>query len=148
MSRTMTHALMAAAAATFMLSAVPGAAFAQDATGVWSTEGNKGRVRVSKCGDGICGTLISLAEPNDPNGQPKKDARNEDASKRNRPLVGVPILQSMKPDQQNRWKGSIYNAEDGKTYTAYFTLQGDSAKVEGCVLGGMICKTQNWTRAR
>ncbi len=147
MTRTATTMLMAAAAA-LMIGAGAGSALAQDATGVWSTDGNKGRVRVAKCGDGICGTLISLAEPNDTNGQPKKDAKNEDASKRNRPLIGVSILQSMKPDQPNRWKGSIYNAEDGKTYTAYFTLQGDSAKVEGCVLGGVICKAQSWTRAR
>jgi uncharacterized protein (DUF2147 family) len=117
--------------------------------GMWLTDGAKGRVRISRCGDALCGDLAWLREPMDETGQPKKDKHNADATKRGRPLVGVPILLSMKRDGDRRWTGSIYNAEDGKTYTAYLTMESDAQlRVEGCVLGGMICRKQTWTRAR
>ena len=55
----------------------------------------------------------------------------------------------MKPDGANSWKGKVYNAEDGKTYTGVMTLVNDNAlKLEGCVLGGLICKGETWKRAR
>jgi uncharacterized protein (DUF2147 family) len=42
----------------------------------------------------------------------------------------------------------VYNAEDGKTYSGSLTLQdGNTIKLEGCVLGGLICKAQTWKRA-
>lgn len=126
-----------------------GMASANDPLGQWTTENGKGRVRITNCGAALCGTLAWLSEPNDAEGKPKKDIHNVDESKRSRPMLGVPILLSMTKDGDKRWKGNIYNAEDGKTYTAYLTPESDSAlKVEGCVLGGLICKTQNWTRAR
>jgi uncharacterized protein (DUF2147 family) len=117
--------------------------------GMWLTDGSKGRVRISRCGDALCGDLAWLREPLDESGQPKKDRHNADATKRGRPLIGVPILMSMKRDGERRWTGSIYNAEDGKTYTAYLTIESEAQlRVEGCVLGGMICRKQTWTRAR
>jgi uncharacterized protein (DUF2147 family) len=117
--------------------------------GIWLTDGAKGRVRISRCGDALCGDLAWLREPLDEAGQPKKDKHNADATKRGRPLIGVPILLSMKRDGDRRWTGSIYNAEDGKTYTAYLTIESEAQlRVEGCVLGGMICRKQTWTRAR
>ena len=53
----------------------------------------------------------------------------------------------MKPAGRNRWEGQVYNAEDGKLYTAHLTPLGrDVLRIEGCVLGGLICDGQNWTR--
>lgn len=141
--------ILAAIAASLITLSIPASAQSPDASGTWLTENGKARVRIAKCGSALCGNIAWLAEPTDASGQPKKDVNNSDVSKRTRALLGVPILQSMQPDSGNRWKGSIYNAEDGKTYTAYLTLEGDTrAKVEGCALGGMICKAQTWTKVR
>ncbi len=53
----------------------------------------------------------------------------------------------MKPDGANKWSGQVYNPEDGKTYSGSITLQDASTiKLQGCLLGGMICKTSTWTR--
>jgi uncharacterized protein (DUF2147 family) len=53
----------------------------------------------------------------------------------------------MKPSGPEKWSGQVYNAEDGKTYTGHISMQGAGAlKLEGCALGGLICKAQNWTR--
>jgi uncharacterized protein (DUF2147 family) len=55
----------------------------------------------------------------------------------------------MKPSSTaNKWSGQVYNAEDGKTYSGSITLQdARTLKLEGCVLGGLFCKAQTWTRA-
>ena len=121
-------------------------AFAGDPAGMWTAAEGKSRVRVAPCGKNLCGTVAWLREPNDENGKPKTDHMNANASLRSRPIMGLPILLSMAPDGADRWKGSIYNAEDGKTYSATFTITGSSnAQVQGCV-AAIFCKSQTWTR--
>jgi uncharacterized protein (DUF2147 family) len=128
-----------------------GNAATADAVGTWTTEDAKARVRITHCGGAaLCGAITWLKEPIDPEtGQPKTDRHNADAAQRNRALVGTQILLGMKPsDTPGRWEGHVYNAEDGKVYTGYLTMQGPAAlKLEGCILGGLICKSQIWTRA-
>src|ERR1700716_1616864 len=69
------------------------ASFAADPTGTWLTEEGEGTMRISNCGGALCATVVSLKEPNDrQTGRPKTDIHNADASKRDRPLVGVQIL--------------------------------------------------------
>jgi uncharacterized protein (DUF2147 family) len=139
---------LAAAATLVLLAAAPAAA--ADPTGTWTTEGGKSRVRIAACGSGqLCGTIIGLAEPNDPaTGKPKTDKNNADAGKRERPLIGTQIVLGMKPNGADKWAGQVYNAEDGKTYSGNLTYAGGSSlRLEGCALGGMICKGQTWTKA-
>ena len=53
----------------------------------------------------------------------------------------------MKASSQSRWDGQVYNARNGKTYNANLRLVGDNAlRIQGCVLGGVICGAQQWTR--
>ena len=71
-------------------------AFAADPVGTWLTGDKKGKVRIVNCGGAICGTLVWMQEPVDPQtNKPKLDARNADASKQSRPLIGIPIVLSM-----------------------------------------------------
>ena len=95
---------------------------------------------------GLCATIASIKEPNDPQtGKPKTDIRNVDPSKRNRPIVGVQIFTGLRAEGANKWSGQIYNPEDGKTYDANVVLENaNTLKVQGCVL--FICKTKTWTR--
>lgn len=141
--------LLVAATALFTLAGA-GFAAAADAYGTWTTGDGKARVRIASCGGALCGTIVSLREPIDPEtGRPKTDKHNADAGKRKRPMIGVPIVLGMKPNGAGKWAGRVYNAEDGKTYTGYLTLTGaNSLDLQGCVLGGLICKSQTWTRAK
>ena len=53
----------------------------------------------------------------------------------------------MKPNGTDKWTGQVYNAEDGRIYSANLVMQNArTLKLEGCVLGGLICKGQVWTR--
>ena len=136
--------------ATLMLGGSLATAFAADPSGTWLTEGSAATVRIGNCGAELCGTIVALKEPNDPaTGRPKTDKHNPDAGKRDRPVVGVLVVFGMKPSgTPDKWTTQLYNAEDGKTYSGSVTMQGArTLKVEGCVLGGLICKGQTWTRA-
>ena len=60
----------------------------------------------------------------------------------------MPIVLSMKPSGGDTWEGQVYNAEDGGIYTGSFTMSGaNAALLKGCVMGGLICKSQAWTRS-
>jgi uncharacterized protein (DUF2147 family) len=123
-------------------------ALAANPVGTWLTGDKKGKVKIVNCGEAICGSLVWLQEPNDPEThQPKTDKHNADTSKQGRPLLGIPIVLSMKPSSAEVWQGQVYNAEDGSTYSGSFTMTGaNSAQLKGCVMGGLICKSQTWTR--
>jgi uncharacterized protein (DUF2147 family) len=139
---------IATIAISWLVAAAP--ASAADARGKWLTESGKAVVAIVTCGDALCGNVVSLKEPNDPaTGKPKTDINNADASKRTRPVIGVQIVIDMKRDgTEPKWKGQVYNAEDGKTYSGSITLvNGTTLNLQGCALGGLICKTQTWTRA-
>ena len=120
-------------------------ALAGDPTGMWLSQDGDVKMKVARCGDAVCSTIAWLKEPNDKNGKPKTDQNNPDASKRNRPIMGSPIILPMKADGADKWSGQVYNAEDGKTYSGSFALAGaNKADLKGCV--AIICKTKTWTR--
>jgi len=125
-----------------LFTASPTLSLAADAKGDWVRPNGASKIRISTCGSALCGKLIWLRAP-------RNDSQNPDASKRDRPLVGVQIVRSMKPtSKNNQWKGKVYNAEDGKTYTGFIELtSANKLKLEGCVMGGLICKGETWTRA-
>src|SRR4051812_30013330 len=97
---------------------------AGDPTGLWLSQDGDVKMKVSHCGNAICGNIAWLKHPNDDSGKPKMDKNNADASKRNRPVMGSSIILPMKADGTDKWSGQVYNAEDGKTYSGSFTLAG------------------------
>ncbi|QPF84057.1 DUF2147 domain-containing protein [Bradyrhizobium genosp. L] len=119
---------------------------APEPTGVWQTQTGDARVRITKCGGGICGVIVSLREPIDPaTGKPQVDNKNPNPALANRPMIGLPLFSGMHPAAAGKWSGQIYNADDGGTYASSITLTGDSSlRVEGCV--GALCGGETWTR--
>ena len=136
-------------AATMALAAgalVSGAAMANDATGVWRMENGRVTVKVSSCGGNLCGTVVGLKKPRDREGKPRLDKENPNPSLRNRPVIGLTILSNMKPRGEGYWTGTIYNPDDGNTYTSNMTLQSqDTMRVKGCV-AGVFCRTMKFVR--
>jgi len=124
-------------------------AFAQGAgepTGVWLTQAGDARVKVSKCGGGICGVIVGLKEPIDPaTGKPQVDDKNPNPVLKKRPMIGLPLFNGMQPSGPHKWSGQIYNADDGGTYASSVSMTGsDTLRVEGCV--GALCGGETWTR--
>ena len=139
--------VVAIAAALFM--AVPAKAQSAGPDGIWLTQQGDAKVRVSKCGAGICGVVVWLREPIDPaTGKPQVDDKNPNPSLAKRPIIGLPLFSGMHPTGPNQWAGQIYNADDGKTYASKISVTGPSTlKVEGCV-GAGLCGGEDWSRAR
>jgi uncharacterized protein (DUF2147 family) len=115
--------------------------------GIWLTQAGDAKVRVSKCGGGICGEVVWLKDPINPaTGKPQVDDKNPNPALARRPMIGLPLFRDMRPSGPDRWSGRIYNADDGNSYVSNISVSGpDMLKVEGCV--GAFCGGESWTRA-
>ena len=119
---------------------------AAEPSGVWQTQAGDARVKVSKCGGGLCGVIVSVRDKIDPaTGKPAVDDKNPNPALKSRSMVGLTLFSGMKPAGPNKWSGKIYNADDGSTYASNVSVTSpDVLRVEGCV--GPICGGENWTR--
>ena len=126
-----------------LLCCLGGSASAAEPTGEWVVRDGTARIRIEPCANALWGVIAWTHRPGG------TDSNNPDPAKRSRSIVGVPILRSMKPAGANKWEGEVYDARSGKIYSANMTLVGDNTlRVEGCVLGGVLCDGENWTRAQ
>lgn len=117
---------------------------ASDVHGLWKSAVNDNgdfiHVEIGPCSGSaskVCGII--------------KDASNVDPSRvnaqRRSELVGKTIIADMVPDGANEWSdGTIWAPDDDETYSSEMTLKGNTLEVSGCVLGGIICRGQDWTR--
>jgi uncharacterized protein (DUF2147 family) len=132
--------MQAASAATLTIAVMSGPASAADPTGDWLTENGAAVIRIEQCEEALCGAIAWVKTPG-------TDRNNPNPAKRSDDIVGLPILLGMKPVSDNRWEGQVYNAENGKNYLAYISLvEPDVLRIKGCVLGGLFCGGENWTR--
>jgi hypothetical protein len=93
--------------------------------GDWQTEGNKGSVRIERCGSALCGYVLN----------PSSNANGET------------VLINMKPKTASEWSGNIYSRDSGSTYYATIAMKGpDSLQVEACALGRVFCSGNVWSR--
>jgi len=119
-------------------------AMAAEPTGTWLTQNADARIRVAHCGKALCGTVVWLKDAIDPaTGKPPVDAKNPDARKRNRKILGLRIF-AMTADGQGDWSGAIYNSDDGQTYAGKLVLRGVQLEVHGCA--GALCGSETWRR--
>lgn len=131
---------LAACAVSAMLAPAAFAA-AEDAFGTWRHPENGSLVKLYSCGGGLCAQIVKTKDPN------AKDINNPDPAKRNRPVQGIVIMNGAKKSGENTWKGKLYNREDGGTYTGNVeVISKNELRLEGCGLGGLICKGVTWTR--
>ncbi|MFM8747360.1 MAG: DUF2147 domain-containing protein [Aestuariivirga sp.] len=117
-----------------------------DATGTWRMANGKVTVKVTRCGANLCGKVVGLRKPRDDKGRPRLDKENPNPSLRSRPVIGLTILRNMRADGEGYWTGTIYNPDDGKTYSSYMTLQNArTMKVDGCV-AMVFCRSMKFVK--
>ena len=120
---------------------VAGSAYASP-EGIWLRANKETKIAIEKCSDAFCGTVVWMDEAK----RNATDKNNPDPDLQNRPIVGLQIFSDMKPDGTNTYKGTLYNAEDGKTYSGMLTVVDDKTlKLRGCVIWP-LCKTDTWSR--
>ncbi|WP_310396033.1 DUF2147 domain-containing protein [Hymenobacter sp.] len=119
--------------------------------GVWTNSEKKATFEIYKCGDKLCGKIVSLAVPNDPaTGKAKTDSQNPDPKLKSRPRLGLVFMEGFKYDDDNKWdEGKIYDPESGKTYSCYMQMESaNSMEVKGYIGFSLIGKSQAWTRVK
>ncbi len=129
------------------------AAFAQEGRvlGYWLTEEDQSQIEIYKRGDNqYYGKIVWLDEPLEEDGSAKLDVENPDRALRSRPLLGLEILKGFSYDaSKDEWSGgSIYDPENGRTYSAYMRLDGDNTlRMRGYVMGmRFLGRSTHWTR--
>lgn len=138
------HSGAGRAFAALLLAALPIiGARAQDAGGIagkWRDSDGESIIAIAPCGSALCGKIVWLKEP-------RIDRNNSDPKLRERSLMGVQVLSGFKQDGSGKLGGQGYNPEDGKTYATTLALDASGRlMVRGCVLGGLICDDDLWTR--
>jgi uncharacterized protein (DUF2147 family) len=125
------------------------AATPTDPSGTYLTEDGRARVRLEKCGaanEKLCGYVVWLKVPLNDKGEPRVDFKNPDPKKQARPSLGHQLIMGLKPNDDARYEGQIYNSEDGKFYkVTIWTDEPGELTVKGCLIA-FLCKSQTWTK--
>ncbi|WP_228779818.1 DUF2147 domain-containing protein [Aquiflexum lacus] len=79
-----------------------------------------------------------------------KDSKNPDPKLRGQELVGLTILKDFKFEGKNTWSdGSIYDPNDGKTYSCKMTLKSNGQlEVRGYVGVSLFGRSETWSRIK
>ena len=70
--------------------------------GDWQSEGNKGTVRIERCGAALCGYALKSSSDD----------------------KGEAVLVNMKPKTKSQWTGNVYSHDSGDTYYGTMALKG------------------------
>ena len=106
------------------------AASAPDPSGTWNRGDGNAKVRIAPCGSNICATNVWI-----------KDTSGGEA-------VGDKLVMTLKPKSADTLSGKAYDAKRSMTYAIQLKVAGQSLVTRGCVVGGLVCKSVNWSRAR
>lgn len=119
-------------------------------SGHWLTEGGLSTVLLEVESGLLTGTVVELAEPLTENGEVKTDRYNPDPALRLNPIIGMRILWGFRRDDSGKWvKGRVYDPEEGRTYHAGITQEGDRLLLRGSLdRWGMLGRTTVWTRQK
>lgn len=112
------------------------ASAAKEISGTWRTaEGEDGgylHVHIEACGDASCGVIVHAVD---------ETGRSNPAYE----YMKRQILFDMVEDG-GVWRGRVWAPDSGQTFRAKMIPSGQTAKLSGCTLGGIICRSQLWTR--
>lgn len=108
-----------------------------DIAGDWVNERHTAIIRIANCPTGLCGTIIWSSPA----------AQRDSARGGTRDLNGTIVMLGFISAAPQRWHGKIFLPDQARTVKATMELQSDGAlQVRGCKLGGLVCRSQRWTR--
>lgn len=112
-------------------------ASAQALEGQWTNYKRNVVVEVERCGTAYCGRVVQASE--------KAKAKARKGGTPN--LIGTQILTGLKPLGNGRFRGQAFVPKRNIHATATVRqVSDDVMEVQGCVLGGLLCDKEKWTR--
>ncbi|MBO0750388.1 MAG: DUF2147 domain-containing protein [Porphyrobacter sp.] len=107
------------------------------ALGVWINPAQTVKVETSSCGASLCGAVV-WATP---------DARAAAKKAGTDPLIGVQLLRKYRRTASGGWQGEVFVPDMKRVFFSRIEQSGrDKLKISGCILRGLICRSQTWTR--
>lgn len=105
----------------------------------WRNPGNSVHVRIDQCGGAVCGTITWASD------KAKADAARGGTTQ----LIGTRLFRDLKPAGPGKWSGKVFVPDIRQTFSGTIQFEdGDKMVGKGCVLFGIICKSQTWSRVR
>ncbi len=108
-------------------------ALAQDSSavmGAWQRGDGIARVKVAPCGKVICMTNTYI----------RPDVTDE--------KVGERLEFNLNGTDGAALTGTAFDPKSGKSFATVVTVAGERMTTKGCILGGVICKSTEWTKVR
>lgn len=107
-----------------------------DIRGEWLNQPGTAIVRIADCPSGLCGTVVwSTASA-------KRDAAHGGTVE----LDGTTVMSGFVA-KRHGWRGRLYLPDVNRTVAATITVDGTGKlRVSACELGGLVCRSQMWTR--
>ena len=147
MLESLLNSLFGLSTGLLVLAATSSAALAGDPKGVWMTEGKDAALTITQCGGQLCGRIVWLASATDRSGALRLDDKNPDPAKRAQRICGLVAITGLKPSGPDRWDGSVYNPQDGKTYRSNITVLSDTTlKIRAYIGLPIFGRSETWTR--
>lgn len=114
--------------------AVPAAA---EPIGIWINPSHTVEVVTRDCGPALCGWVAwSTAQ-----------AAADAAAGGTLHLVGTEVLLNYHPATAANWRGRVLVPDMGRTFESMISLvDANDIRVGGCVLHGLACRSEVWTR--
>ena len=125
MRRFLFHPLIAMS--VLAASASASTAEALSPLGLWARGDGVARVKIAPCGEKLCATNTWI----------RPGTSGEKA--------GDVLVMSVKREG-DAYSGSAFDPQRDLTYRMTMTVKAQSMVTRGCVLGGLLCKSVNWSR--
>jgi uncharacterized protein (DUF2147 family) len=120
-----------AALATLMTISASGAAFAAQAyLGDWARSDGKTKIHVASCGAEVCARNTWV----------RHGVSGE--------KVGDRLILKVKPAGAGHWSGSAFDPQRKQNYAINVRVSDKHMTTRGCVMGGFMCESMNWSRHR
>ncbi|KRC78382.1 hypothetical protein ASE13_18905 [Sphingomonas sp. Root241] len=105
--------------------------------GSWTNPSRTIVVKTLLCGSELCGAIVAA------DAEAQNDAREAGVEH----LIGTELLQNYRKTGSGRWTGTVFVPDMARSFTSHIVQRSpDVLRISGCILGGLICKSQDWTR--
>lgn len=139
---TITGRIMLTAAAIAGLATAASARAAEPAPtasiyGTWINPYHSVAVRTAPCADRLCGRVVWASQ------EAQQDARDGNTPN----LIGTSLLENYRATGARSWAGTVFVPDMGRHFYSLIEQVDDSnMRVRGCILHGLLCKSQVWQR--
>ncbi|WP_159983181.1 MULTISPECIES: DUF2147 domain-containing protein [unclassified Novosphingobium] len=105
--------------------------------GTWINPRGTVKVQTGDCGTNLCGRVVWAAPA------AEADARGSGVGQ----LIGTELLRDYRAAGTGHYQGTVYVPDMGRTfYSTIDQRDPNDIRISGCILGGLLCKSQDWHR--